>query len=89
MNKKIEKIIEDLNNHPALKFANDAITLQAIRQGTKGYTGEENLSDFFYQVLTQLRQDTIKECIEAVGEVDTDNQAKKELRQALEQLIKK
>lgn len=37
---------EELQNHPAMKFANNAITLQAIRSGTKGYTGDKNLIDW-------------------------------------------
>lgn len=37
---------EELQNHPAMKFANNAIALQAIRSGTKGYTGDKNLIDW-------------------------------------------
>lgn len=41
MNKeeKIEEIIKGLTKHPAMKFANDAIVMAAIRSGTKGYQG--------------------------------------------------
>lgn len=36
----LEQIKEKFWRHPALKAANDAIVLQAIRGGTRGYTGE-------------------------------------------------
>lgn len=53
---------EALHDHPAMKFANDAVLLAAIRSGTKGYPGEKNLSDF----VDELVESTAKAVLEAV-----------------------
>ncbi len=51
------KWIEQLKNHPAMEFANDAITLQAIRSGTKGYQGEEDLVQWFEKSTDEMMEE--------------------------------
>lgn len=53
--------VERLENHPAIKFANDAIVLQAVRSGTGGYQGKENLTDFLHQTYLNICDLRIKE----------------------------
>lgn len=48
------EIIEEFKNHPALKFANDAIVLDSLRNGIQGYKGKENLVQFLDRKLTDL-----------------------------------
>lgn len=47
----VERGKKELGEHPAMKFANDAIILAAVRGGTQGYTGEENLAQWFEKYL--------------------------------------
>jgi hypothetical protein len=57
MNTLIEKLVEEFNNHPAWKTANDAMALQSIRAGTSGYPGPYlHIEDFF----TRLHDATIE-----------------------------
>lgn len=57
--KLIKKYSEELSKHPAVIFANQAITLQAIRSGTNGYQGEENLGHFIEKVVNEV-YDTVE-----------------------------
>ncbi len=70
MNNSSEQLIEEakkrLAEHPALKFANAAITLQAMRSGTKGYEGKENLNDFLEAELKLMREKTIGDVRETI-----------------------
>lgn len=59
----IEQQIEKINNHPAIQAANDAIVLQAVRMGTRGYEGEK-ITDFLRSSLIGL----LDEVERAVGE---------------------
>lgn len=47
-------LIDEFNNHPALKFANDTIAFQAARTGTSGYQGEEHLEDWLTEAFASL-----------------------------------
>jgi len=75
MTDKIEEILKELKNHPAMKFANDAILLQAARSSTKGYTGGEMLDIWLRRTLKEygesMRQEgeeeTLKKLISAFG----------------------
>lgn len=58
---KLEEIIEEFRDHPAMRFANDAIVTEAIRSGTKGYTGEENLVDWLRQALKDYARSCVPE----------------------------
>lgn len=42
---------KELSGHPAMKFANDTIVLQAVRNGTSGYSGEEYLGQWLDRFL--------------------------------------
>ncbi|MEK6884800.1 MAG: hypothetical protein AABY22_34530, partial [Nanoarchaeota archaeon] len=59
------KYIKEMIEHPAIKFADSAITLQALRSGTKGYQGEEYLGQFLERVInelfTQIKENIVKE----------------------------
>lgn len=54
-----DKLLKEFAEHPALKFANDAIVLAAVRSGTSGYTGKENLTEWLSRAL---------DCMYAEGE---------------------
>lgn len=68
--KEIEKIIKEFQNHPAIKFANEEIALNAARSGGKGYEGE-NLSDWLRRALISYRKGIeaeLRKKIEEIGE---------------------
>ena len=65
---RIEKIVESILNHKAMKFSNDAIVLQALRSGTKGYTGA-SFPDFLAHTLTQLESSAVEKLKEKICEV--------------------
>jgi len=46
-----DKLLKEFAEHPAMKFANDAIVLAAVRSGTSGYTGKENLTEWLSRAL--------------------------------------
>ena len=55
-------ILAEFAKHPALKFANDAIMLQAIRSGTSGYTGKENLTEWLSGAIDSLLKSVEEKC---------------------------
>ena len=57
----MERGVREFMNHEAMKFANSAITLQAVRSGTEGYTGEENLTDWLKAHQTALLEAVLEE----------------------------
>lgn len=57
----IEKSKEEFANHPAMKFANDAIVLQAVRSGTSGFKGEEHLGQWLDKYTVSLLQEVKKD----------------------------
>ena len=79
MDKYIEKKIIEILNHESIKACNDAITLQAIRSGTKGYRGE-TLDVVLRRVLTNVFKEGLHTGYEEEGTncYDHCEQAKKE-----------
>ena len=53
----------ELHEHPAMKFANDAIIQVAMRSGTKGYEGEKHLGhfleDFAHSIVDEIKKEVI------------------------------
>lgn len=71
--KEIEKdVLKEFNEHPCLEFANSAITLQAFRSGTKGWTGGENLSEFLERALTQSHKKVLEAVLEDSKRIQGD-----------------
>lgn len=56
-----KEILAEFENHPALKFANDAIALQAVRAGTNGYDGEQNLTQWLEEALNSYADHIIEQ----------------------------
>ena len=74
---QLERNKRELINHPALKFANDAIVLQAIRTGTKGYEGE-NLLDWYNKSLKALITTLIEEEEKEMKDIPNDSRTYEE-----------
>ena len=52
---KKEKMSE-FKSHPALKFANSKIVLDAVRTGGDGYTGDESLTDWLQTAFDEIEE---------------------------------
>lgn len=81
--KEIEKIIKEFQNHPAIKFANDEIAVNALRSGGKGYTGEENLADWLRRALISYRKGIEAELLSNSERIQMTDDKELELRQCV------
>src|SRR3990167_139897 len=50
---------KEIDEHPAMKFANAAVILQAVRSGTGGYDGKEHLGHFLERVMKETALATL------------------------------
>ena len=68
--KRLDKIIAKAIEHEAIKFADSNITLNALRSGTGGYTGEpfdiglkKILEPFLSSELSKQKEDILKKLV--------------------------
>lgn len=87
IDEKVTKYQDELAEHPAMKFANDAIVLAAVRSGTKGYEGEQHLGHFIEKVVREVDAQARLELFELIHKKFM-NSNNKEVLDTLEELQK-
>ena len=64
--------MKEFQEHPARMFADEAIVLQALRTGTRGYQGEENLGQWVEKTLRSTAEAVLTRAIEEVEVKDAE-----------------